>query len=356
MDEKTFNQIYTKKLTTKQNEVLDAWLDGKSEEQIREEMGVSDGSSIRKHISAICEKFGIKNEKEEYEKLRPELIDLFIQYKPELVASSLIEKYGYQVTATLEPPDGPVRAKSHFYIERRQIESECYQNILQPGSLIRIKGAKKAGKTSLLNRLIVQAKQQNYHIVRLNFLDAETALYSDLKAFLDWFCRQICNQLKLQHPAMDFSKNILVDCKTFFQQEILEALNNPIVLAMEEVDCIFSYPIAVEFFTLIRSWFEESKKLEIWENLRMILLHSTNIYVNMNVNQSPFNVGLPIELSEFTPEMVKTLAKRHNLPLQAGEIQSLIEMIGGHPYLVRLAFYRLALRQVDLETLLQQLK
>jgi GTPase SAR1 family protein len=222
--------------------------------------------------------------------------------------------------------------------------------------LIRIKGAKKAGKTSLLNRLIVQAKQQNYHIVRLNFLDVETALYSDLKAFLNWFCGQICNQLKLQPTAMDFSKNILVDCKTFFQQEILETLNNPIVLAMEEVDCIFPYPIAVEFFTLIRSWFEETKKLEIWENLRMVLLHSTNVYVNMNVNQSPFNVGLPVELSEFTCEMVETLAKRHNLPLQAGEIESLIEIIGGHPYLVRLAFYRLALRQVNLETLLQELK
>jgi DNA-binding CsgD family transcriptional regulator len=356
MDEQKFNQIYLTKLTPKQHEFLCALLDGKSDEQIMEKLGVNNRSSISKHISAICKQFGIKNDKGEYEKLRPELIDLFIQYKPELVHGSLIEKYGYQVTATLESPEGPVRAKSPFYIERRQIDSECYQNILQPGSLIRIKGAKKAGKTSLLNRLIVQAKQQNYHIVRLNFLDVETALYSDLKAFLNWFCGQICNQLKLQPTAMDFSKNILVDCKTFFQQEILETLNNPIVLAMEEVDCIFPYPIAVEFFTLIRSWFEETKKLEIWENLRMVLLHSTNVYVNMNVNQSPFNVGLPVELSEFTCEMVETLAKRHNLPLQAGEIESLIEIIGGHPYLVRLAFYRLALRQVNLETLLQELK
>jgi hypothetical protein len=83
------------------------------------------------------------------------------------------------------------------------------------------------------------------------------------------------------------------------------------------------------------------------------VVHSTEDYGPLDINQSPFNVGLPVELSEFTAEQVKDLAWRHKLDWNDAQVQQLMAIVGGHPYLVRLAFYRLAHQDLTLERLLE---
>jgi hypothetical protein len=62
----------------------------------------------------------------------------------------------------------------------------------------------------------------------------------------------------------------------------------------------------------------------------------------LNLNQSPFNIGLPLSLPYFTYEQVKELAKCYQLDwVGDSEIEQLMAMVGGHPYLVQLAFYHL---------------
>jgi serine/threonine-protein kinase len=73
----------------------------------------------------------------------------------------------------------------------------------------------------------------------------------------------------------------------------------------------------------------------------------------MNVFQSPFNVGLAIDLPEFTLEQVHELAQRHHLNLTQNDIQQLVDLVGGHPYLVRVAFYALANQEMPLTHLCQ---
>ena len=53
-------------------------------------------------------------------------------------------------------------------------------------------------------------------------------------------------------------------------------------------------------------------------------------------------MGEPVELTEFTAEQVQDLAQRHQLNWNHSLVQKLMAMIGGHPYLVRVAFYHLA--------------
>ena len=69
------------------------------------------------------------------------------------------------------------------------------------------------------------------------------------------------------------------------------------------------------------------------------------------MNQSPFNVGLPIELSEFTLEQVTDLVRRHGLQLTLSAIETLMALVGGHPYLVRLALYYLVQERLTLAEL-----
>jgi hypothetical protein len=65
-------------------------------------------------------------------------------------------------------------------------------------------------------------------------------------------------------------------------------------------------------------------------------------------------VGLAIELTEFTPEQVQDLVARHSSSLTTTQQMQLMDLLGGHPYLIRLALYHLACQDLTLEQLLQE--
>jgi DNA-binding CsgD family transcriptional regulator len=359
MTKQEFEAIYTDKLTAKQRPVLREFLQGKRYKTIAKSLEIKP-NTVCSHISTICHSFKIKNEAGGGNRQRDELILLFVKYKPELVCEELLKEYGKgtpEPRKRLEVPEGPVPLNSEFYIERSRMEADCYQQILGRGSMIRIKAPKLMGKTSLLNRIMEHAKTKEYRLVRLDFRDAETEIFSNLNKFFHWFCLNISQQLKLESNIDKYLQGrggILVNCKNYFQAEVLEAIDCPLVLALEEIDCIFSYEeIARNFLSMLRSWFDETKKTDIWENLRMVLLHSTNVYVQLPVNQSPFNVGFSVELTEFSQPNILELASRHQLSWGTDEVVELMGMVGGYPYLVRKALYHLNDSNISLADILQ---
>jgi len=349
------------KLTRKQRPVLREFLQNKLDPQIANSLTPKvTRSCVSDHISNICQSFNIKNEPGGGYTQREELILLFVKYKPDLVCEKYKEKYGKRTPEPrkrLEVPEGPVRLNSEFYIERSRMEADCYEQILGRGSMIRIKAPKLMGKTSLLNRIMEHAKTKDYRLVRLDFRDAETQIFSNLNKFFHWFCLNISQQLKLESNIDKYLQGrggILVNCKNYFQAEVLEAIDCPLVLALEEIDCIFSYEeIARNFLSMLRSWFDETTKTDIWENLRMVLLHSTNDYVKLPYNQSPFNVGFSVDLTEFSQQNILDLARRHQLSWGTDEVAALMAMIGGYPYLVRKALYHLKDSNLSLAEVLQ---
>jgi hypothetical protein len=257
----------------------------------------------------------------------------------------------------LELPGGQVSLDSAFYVERSPIEEECYRNIQQPGALIRIKAPRLMGKTSLITRILDYAIKLGYKAVPLNFQSAEKAICQDLDKFLRWFCMNVGFEMKLPNHTADSWDDMFgskVSAKIYFEQHILAKIEQPLVLGLDDVDHLFLYPeLADEFFGLLRSWYEEAKNRDIWKKLRLVVAHSTEVYVPLNVNKSPFNVGLSIELRPFTEKQVENLAKKHHLNWTEQEIKQLISLVGGQPYLIRLALYHLCRQDVTLEKLLQ---
>jgi hypothetical protein len=59
------------------------------------------------------------------------------------------------------------------------------------------------------------------------------------------------------------------------------------------------------------------------------------------LTRSPFNVGLRIQLSNFTAQEVENFAGRHGLTLDQPNLKRLMDYLGGHPYLVHLLLYHL---------------
>lgn len=255
-------------------------------------------------------------------------------------------------------PSGSVPLDSRFYIERSPFEEQIYQEISKPGALIRVKAPREMGKTSLLLRIIDRADRLGYRTISLNLEQVERSILSDLNQFLRWLCANSARLLQLQPKLDDYWDEDLgskISSTLYFQDYLLESTNTPLILALDEVNQIFEHPqVARDFLPLLRSWYEEAKRLPIWRKLRLLVVHSTEIYVPLDLNQSPFNVGLPIQLDSFSEEKVQQLAQRYGLDWTDGEeARELMGMIGGHPALVHLALYNLSLGKITLSQLVE---
>ena len=260
-----------------------------------------------------------------------------------------------------ELPNGQVRLASAFYIERSPNEKLCYKEIATPGALIRIKAPRQMGKTSLMARILYDARERGYRTVPLSFQHADTAVFTNLNQLLQWFCAKIAWKLRLPYQVDEHWSSYFGskdNCTAYFEDCLLCDTEAPLVLGLDEVDRVFQHPkIADDFFGLLRAWYEEAGygdgNSQLWQRLRLVVVHSTEVYVPLNVNQSPFNVGLPIELPEFNIEQVRDITQRHGLQWSKDRVERLMGLVGGHPYLVRLALYHIAQGQLTLEALLQ---
>jgi hypothetical protein len=259
-----------------------------------------------------------------------------------------------------EFPGGPRPLTCPYYIECPSITEDCYQEITKPGALIRIKAPEKRGKSSLMLRILAHAEFQGYRTVRLNLQQIEGEALNNLDRFLRWFCANITQQLKLE-PKLDHywdaDLGSKISCTSYLQGYVLAQLDEPLVVALDEVHRLFEYPeIAQEFLPLLRLWHEEANNLDVWAKLCLIVVYSTEVYIPLDLNQSPFNVGLPILLPKFDLEQTQTLALQYGLTLTDNfglkDLISLRAMVDGHPYLLNLAFYHLCREAISIEQLL----
>ena len=258
-------------------------------------------------------------------------------------------------------PSGPVPLGSPLYIRRSPLEETAFGEISHPGCLLRIKAPRRTGKSSLLNRLLAYGETKGYRSIKLNLNEADSQTFSSFDRFLRWFCANLSLQLNLpsQVDALwDEDMGSKVNCKLYMERYIFSKVTEPIVLGIDELNRIFEYvPTAHDFLPMLRVWHEQSKDDPTWQKLRLVLVHSTDFYVPLKLNQSPFNVGLAVNLPSFTIGQMQALAKRYGLETLAHgagawQLKSLHYLVAGHPYLSGLAFYALRQKQTTLNDIL----
>ncbi len=256
-------------------------------------------------------------------------------------------------------PSGSVPIDSPYYIERTPLEALAYKEIGKPGALVRIKAPQEMGKTSLLLRILAYASHHGYRTVSLNLQQIDGDILSNLNRFLRWLCVNVSYQLNLEAALDDYWDEDIgakLSCTLYFQDYLLSQINEPFVLALDEVNQLFEHPhVAKDVLPLFRSWYEEAKRLPHWQKLRLIVIHSTEIYVPLQLKQSPFNVGLPIQLEGFSLAQIQQLADCYDLGWSGSDerAQQLMDVVGGHPALVHIALYSLHQGDVSLEQLLE---
>ena len=245
-----------------------------------------------------------------------------------------------------------------LYIERSPVEAECFREITRSGALIIIKAPRRAGKSALMSRIINHAATQQYRAINLSFRAADDENLLSKETFLKWFCSSISNALRLQNKVSESWQSYLShrqNCTEYLEEHVLSQLDQPLVLGLDDIYRLFGHlEIATEFFSLLRLWYETSKNPSVWQKLRLVLAVSSEVdNIPLPHNQSPFNVGLTTELPEFSFQQVQELVRRYQLQWSTAEVEQLMSIVDGHPYLLREALRRIASGELTLEDFCQ---
>ncbi len=259
----------------------------------------------------------------------------------------------------LGSPEGTMPHQSPFYIEREN-DQEALSALNEPeGVTITIKGPRQMGKSSLLNRLLAEAKAKEMRTAFIDFQLIENATMENADVFYKQFCSLLAWEFEIDDHTEEMWKNPLGHVQkttNYMQRHLLTEIRDvQIFLAMDEVERMFASPFRSDFFSMLRSWHNNRARGGDWARLNMSLVTSTEPYqLIADLNQSPFNVGHVVELVDFTWEQVSDLNDRHHRPLSEAEVRQIYDLLGGHPYLTRRALYLIASRRATFVELLER--
>ena len=258
--------------------------------------------------------------------------------------------------AALEAPAGAMRPESPFYVER-VADSQLGRQLAGEGTTTTIQAGRQTGKTSLLMHAIHATQLEDRKVIYLDFQLVDDSSQADLVSFLRLLSEAIAEQLDLEWDLVDgywqTARNPAQTFNRFLQREVLQRLDQEILLAIDEADVLLEAAYRKHFFALLRAWDSRRAFDASWRKLNLVMVISTHPYLLIDdVNLSPFNVGLTIQLQDFTPGQVADLNGRHGSPLKPAEISALTNLVGGHPYLVRQAYYTLVSEGLSLAGLL----
>jgi hypothetical protein len=242
--------------------------------------------------------------------------------------------------AQLETPEGTMSPESGFYVERES-DGIARRALERQGVTLTIKGARQMGKSSLLVRLLEGVTDRRK--VFLDFQLFDRSALDDADAFYPQFCSWLTEELELPDKVAEYWELPLGNsqrCTRYVQRYLLKEARDPLLLAMDEVDAILDSSFRADFFSMLRSWHNGRATSPAWRRLDLALVISTEPYQLIdNLNQSPFNVGEVVELEDFAPEQVVELNARHGVPFRGRDLDRLIALLGGHPFLTRRALY-----------------
>ena len=260
---------------------------------------------------------------------------------------------------TLEPAEGTMDPESQLYVQR-DCDDIAQATIQRKGVTLTIKGPRQMGKSSLLMQVIDGAMKAGKQVVFLDFQLFDQDVLKSADTFYPQFCRSMVEQLGLPDKVAEHwqgSSGNVRCCTNYMQTQILQAVGEPLVLAMDEVDRMFDADYRSDFFSMLRNWHNNRAlpMYRIWKQFDLALVTATEPYhLIANLNQSPFNVGEVLLLSDFSAAQVTDLNRRHGNVLTAEEAQALMALLNGHPYLVRRALYLIARRQLSVAALFAQ--
>jgi hypothetical protein len=247
-----------------------------------------------------------------------------------------------------------MQAMTPIYIERPPIEETCRQAIQNPGGLIRIKAPQKMGKTLLLRKTLDYARSLGYRTASIDFSEwgPNNPIFNDYDQFQRSLCAEIsrCLQMEDEDIESKISKTWGITLSprkstNYFEKYLLLENERELVVSFDRFEVLFDKRnIFEDFCCLLRSWHEKTNSQ--WQNFKLILVNSTDDYPELDINHSPFNVGIGVNestgLTGFSLSQTRELLNFYQLEdlsiANETVLQKFVDFVGGHPFLLDESF------------------
>lgn len=238
-------------------------------------------------------------------------------------------------------PGGALVPTSEHYIER-QTDKQAADAIRSHESVVLIHGPRQVGKTSLLARSLVKARSDGHAVVLSDFQSLSETQVRDVERLYRTLADQLVRGIGIQldstaawNPWLGPNSNL-----DSLVQRALTEIERPVLWAMDEADRLFGHDCSNDFFGLVRSW-HNRRALDPggpWSKLTVAITYATDAHLFItDLNQSPFNIGVRLRLSDFDLERVQELNRRLGSPASTTDVERVFELTNGQPFLSRRA-------------------
>jgi hypothetical protein len=263
----------------------------------------------------------------------------------DIVGGPSSELYARPATAAdprvLRQPGGGMKLDDPCYLAR-SIDPLVRSLADIQGITLVLKGPRQTGKTSLLVRYLADCKRKNKRVALIDFQQFSDSELGDQKAAVTRIGRRLIKELAID-PSARQPLDTPGDLSDFFEDVIFPKIEQPIVLAFDEVDRFITSPYRDNLFGAMRGWHNNrATRGDRWESLDVALALATepNLLIQ-DGEQSPFNVAEPFRLPPFSRVDLDRLNQVFGQHLAVADLDALHDLVGGHPYLTRMAFWHL---------------
>lgn len=239
----------------------------------------------------------------------------------------------YVLGGTMEPG-------SPSYVVR-QADSDLYQALLA-GDLCYVLASRQMGKSSLMARTAELLTGEGFRCATIDI-----TIFSEKRGEPDdWYYALVDHIADKLGIAVDVQSwwqanqmlSPLRRMTKFLENAVLENCRDRIVIFVDEIDSTISLPFSDDFFAAIRACQNARATDARFRRLSFVLLGvATPAQLIRDHSRTPFNVGRPIQLTDFTRDEALPLAVglSENADRAAGLLNSVLDWTSGHPYLTQ---------------------
>jgi AAA-like domain len=241
---------------------------------------------------------------------------------------------------------GTLSPKSAAYISR-PADYHLFE-LCQNGTLAYVLATRQTGKSSLMARTAWRLGNEGYRVVLVDLTVLGVSLTAE-----QWYLGMlysIADQLELEdfdswselHSRFSTAQRI----RLFFEDFVLKKLAGRVVVFIDEIDIVLGLPFSADdFWASIRSLYNARASTPELERLSFVLL-GVAVPGDLVSNEAitPFNIGVGVELTDFTFEEARPLLAGLDLDEEEAEVllNRVLSWTGGHPYLTQRVFGALA--------------